>query len=166
MAILVGLPVLALTVILQSTVFSRVTLLNGSVDLVLIVILSWALNRKVKDEWIWAIMGGAMLGFVSAIPVWVPIVGLLLVTAIAVSVKQRVWQIPTLALFVSVFVGTLIINLLSYAVLLILQGSLPLGEAFNLIILPGLILNLLAALPVSLFVNEIAGWLYGEELED
>lgn len=165
MAILVGAPVLALFVILQSTVFSRATLLNGSVDLVLIVVLSWALNDRVKDEWIWAIMAGAMVGFISALPVWVPIAGFLVVTAIAVYIKQRVWQIPILALFVSIFFGTLIIHLLSFVVLLILQGGLPLDEAFNLIILPSLLLNLLAALPVNILVNEIAGWLYEEETE-
>ena len=165
MAILVGLPVLALSVILQSTVFSRVTLLSGSVDLVMIVIVSWALNDRVNDEWIWAVIAGAMIGFISALPIWLPILSLLLVTAIGLYLKQRVWQIPVLALFVNIFVGTLITQLLSLAVLSALQGGIAVGEAFNVVILPSLLLNLLAALPVNILISEVASWLYAEELE-
>ena len=101
MGILVGLPVLALSVILQSTVFSRVTLLNGSVDFVMLIIISWSLDERVKDEWIWAVIAGAFIGYISAQPVLLPIISLLLVTAIGLFLKRRVWQIPILALFVT-----------------------------------------------------------------
>lgn len=165
MAILVGLPVLAITVILQSTVFSRVTLLNGTVDLVLIVVLSWALHERVKDEWVWAVIAGAMFGFVSALPLWTPILGYLMVTGIGLYLKRRVWQIPVLALLISVFFGTLLVQLLSLGVLTIVQGNVPISTAFNIIILPSLLLNLLAALPINAVVNEIAGFLYVDEVE-
>ena len=166
MAILVGIPVLALAVILQSTVFSRVALLNGTVDVVLIVIASWSLNDRVEDEWVWALMAGSMVGFVSAIPFWTPILVFLLVTAIGVYLKRRVWQIPVLALFVTILFGTVILHLLSIAVLSVVQAPVPLGQAFNLIILPGLLLNLLAAIPIHGVVREIAAWLYPKELEE
>ncbi len=165
MAILVGLPVLALSVILQSTVFSRVNLLNGSVDLVLIVVISWALNDKVNDEWIWAVIAGAMIGFVSALPVWVPILAFLIATAISIYLKRRVWQIPILALFFSTISGTLILHMLSILVLTALRGVFPIAEAFNVIVLPSMLLNLLAAIPINALVNEIAGFMYVEELE-
>lgn len=165
MAILAGLPVLSLAVILQSTIFSRVTLLNGSVDLVLIVIASWALNERGQEEWVWAVMAGSMIGFVSAAPFWLPIANMLLVAGIAAFLKRRVWQVPILALFVTVFLGTLATNLLSLLVLSIVQGPLPLLDAVNRIILPGLLLNLLAALPVHGVIGEIAAWLHPQELD-
>lgn len=165
MAILVGLPVLALSVILQSTVFSRVTLINGTVDLVLLVVASWALNDQSEDEWIWAVIAGGLFGFVTALPVWVPVVAFSLVTLVAVYLKRRVWQIPILALFITVVAGTLILHLLTVLVLTVLQTPLSFAEAFNRIILPSLLLNLLAAIPIHGFIGELSAWLFPEEME-
>jgi hypothetical protein len=47
----------------------------------------------------------------------------------------------------------------------ILGTPLPFFEAVNLVILPSLLLNLLAALPVNGLMGEIAGFLYPEEIE-
>lgn len=166
MAILAGIPILAFAVILQSTVFSRVPLLNGPLDLVVVVLICWTLNERVRDEWTWALIGGSMVGFVSALPVPVPIVSYLLVTAVSVYLKRRVWQVPILALFVTIVLGTLIVHLASFAVLTVLGTPLSFFEALNLIILPSLLLNLLAALPVNGLVGEIAGFLNREEIEN
>lgn len=165
MAVLVGIPVLALSVILQSTVFSRVTLINGSVDLVMLVVASWALHDTSEDEWVWAVMAGALFGFVTALPFWVPVVAFLLVTLMAVYLKRRVWQIPVLALFITVVTGTLILHLLTALVLTILQTPFTFGEAFNRIILPSLLLNLLAAIPVNGLISEISNWVSPDDLE-
>ena len=162
---LASLPILALAVILQSTVFSRVTLLNGTLDFVFLVVISWALNVRVQDEWIWALVGGALLGFISAIPFWVPVLSYLAVVSIAVYLKRRVWQIPILALLVSVLLGTLVVHLTSLLALAIFRSPAPVLESVNLIILPGLVLNLLAALPVNALVSELAAWITPEPPE-
>jgi len=166
MAILAGIPILAFAVILQSTVFSRVPLLSGPLDLVVVVLICWTLNERVKDEWTWALIGGSMVGFVSALPAPVPIAGYLLVTAVSVYLKRRVWQVPVLALFVTIVIGTLIVNLTNYLVLSVLGSPLPFFEALNLVVLPSLMLNLLAVLPVNGLMGEIAGFLYPEEIEN
>ncbi len=166
MAIIAGIPILAFAVILQSTVFSRVPLLSGPLDLVVVVLICWTLNERVRDEWTWALIGGAMVGFVSALPAPVPIVSYLLVTAVSVYLKRRVWQVPILALFVTIVLGTLIVHLTTFAVLTVLGTPLPIFEALNLIILPSLLLNLLAAIPVNGLIGEIAAFLHPEEIEN
>lgn len=165
MSTLSSLPVLALAVILQSTVLSRVPLLNGTLDLVLLVVLSWALNERANDEWIWALVGGALLGFVSAIPFWVPILSYLAAVSIAVYLKRRVWRIPVLALFVSILTGTLIVHAASLLALAVFRTPAPVFESLNLIVLPGLVLNLLAALPVNAVIGELAAWVTPEPPE-
>jgi rod shape-determining protein MreD len=165
MAILAGIPILAFTVILQSTVFSRVPLLSGPLDLVVVVLICWTLNERVKDEWTWALIGGSMVGFVSELPLPVPIFSYLLVTAVSVYLKRRIWQVPVLALFVTTVLGTLIVYAASYLVLTVLGTSLPIFEVLNLIVLPSLLLNLLAALPVNGLIGEVAAFLNPEELE-
>jgi len=166
MAILIGIPILAFAVILQSTVFSRVPLLNGPLDLVVVVLICWTLNERVRDEWTWALIAGSMVGFISALPVLVPIAGYLLVTGVSVYLKRRVWQVPVLALFVTIILGTLIVQLSGYLFLTVLGTPLPFFEALNLVVLPGLLLNLLAALPVNGLMGEIAGFLYPQEIEN
>jgi hypothetical protein len=42
---------------------------------------------------------------------------------------------------------------------------IPMTSAMNLILLPGLLLNLILAIPVFSIVHDLAGWLYPEELE-
>ncbi|HUF37769.1 MAG TPA: hypothetical protein VMN57_04540 [Anaerolineales bacterium] len=165
MAILAAIPILAFAVILQSTVFSRVTLLSGPLDLVVVVLICWTLNQRARDEWAWALIGGAMVGFVSELPALVPIAAYLLVSRLGVYLKRRVWQIPIVALFVTIILGTLIVNLISYGFLSALGTPLPFFDAINLVVLPGMLLNLLAALPVNGLMGEVAGFVFPGETE-
>jgi rod shape-determining protein MreD len=165
MTYLVGFPILAVAVILQSTVFSRVTLLNGPADLVLLIIASWAMQDHPRDEWAWALIGGLLMSLVSALPVWLPFAGYFGVTGLALYFKRRVWQLPLLALFVVVFSGTALINLLSFAALRLSGRSIDLSETLNLILLPSLLLNLLLAIPVHGLITEVSRWVFPRELE-
>ena len=64
---LVAVPVILLTVILQSAVISRVYLLSGSADLPLVMLAAWALQDGVDSAWHWAIATGLLVGFISDI---------------------------------------------------------------------------------------------------
>ena len=48
---LVAVPVILLTVILQSAVISRVYLLSGIADLPLVMLAAWALQEEVDSAW-------------------------------------------------------------------------------------------------------------------
>ena len=50
---LVALPVILLTVILQSAVISRVYLLSGIADLPMVMLAAWALQEEVDSAWQW-----------------------------------------------------------------------------------------------------------------
>lgn len=101
----------------------------------------------------------------SALPVWLTLAGYLTITGLAVFLRNRVWQIPILALFTTIIFGTVVIQGLSF-IYLRLGGALLDGqEAINLIILPSLLLNLLLAIPVNGIINELASFLYPPEIE-
>ena len=72
---LVAVPVILLTVILQSAVISRVYLLSGIADLPLVMLAAWALQDGVDSAWHWAIATGLLVGFVSGISWVVPVAG-------------------------------------------------------------------------------------------
>lgn len=166
MATLISIPILGVAVILQSTIISQFTLLHGTADLVMVVLLSWLIHDRVKATWEWAVVGGFLFGIISGLPFWLPLLIFLLVTGGALYLRQRVWQVPILALFTTILFGTIISHTLTYGYLRLSGSVLPLGQVFNLITLPSMLLNLLLAIPIFGIIGEIARWFYPLESDE
>lgn len=157
---LIAIPVIILAVILQSAVVSRLTLLSGFGDLPLVMLAAWALQDEVDNAWHWAVATGVLVGFVSGINWVVYVVGYVAVVALAKALRMRVWQAPLLAMFSVTFLGTVLSNLLSLAVLRVTGVSISLQDAFGLLTLPCVLLNLLLAIPVYAVMRDLAHWTY------
>ncbi|MDR3577056.1 MAG: hypothetical protein P4L50_24600 [Anaerolineaceae bacterium] len=151
--------------IIQSVVVSRLPLLHGTADIILLSLAAWTLQERVKHFWEWALIAGMLVSLVSAMPYFAPLVGYLIVVAIARFLQQHVWQMPILAMFVATIAGTLIQQVLYYVVLQIHGTPLPLNDSISLIILPSALLNLLLSLPVYALVTDLANWVYPVEVE-
>jgi hypothetical protein len=156
----VALPVILLTVMLQSAVISRVYLLSGIADLPLVMLAAWSLQEEVDSAWHWAAATGLLVGFVSGISWAIPFVGYLAVVALARIFQQRVWQAPLLAMFSITFLGTIILSALSFGVLRFLDVPLPAGDVLGLLTLPSVLLNMLLAIPVYAVMRDLARWVY------
>jgi len=155
---LIALPVIVLAVILQSSVVSRVTLLSGYADLPLIVVAAWAIQNRIDTAWHWAVAAGALVGFVSGIPWFVPVAGYLIVVALAKGLQMRIWQAPLLAMFTISFLGTVIVDGLMFLALRILGVNIVFQDAFGLQTLPRILLNLLISIPVYAVMRDLAYW--------
>ncbi len=165
MTTLLAFPILGILLVLQSAIFSQIPLLQGTTDLVLLALVAWSLQRRVRTAWQWGIIGGLLVGFVSAVPFFVYIVGYLLAVGFSLLLRQRIWQVPILAMFIATFFGTLAIQLATLLTLRVTGTVLPIGSSINLIILPSILLNLLLALPFFTIFSDLANFLYPEELE-
>ena len=165
MALFIALPIFSLLAIFQSAVASRLPLLHGTVDLILLVVIAWALQERVRTAWQWALIAGAIVGYVSALNIFIPIIGYLGVVAIALLIRQRIWQVPFLAMLAVTLVGSLLVNVFTALYLSITSTPWPIWETLNLIILPSTLLNLLLAFPVYALVKDLSEWLYPEEIE-
>lgn len=157
---LIAVPVILFSLILQSAVVSQVDLLSGSADLPLVMLAAWALQENVDSAWHWAAALGLMVGFVSAIPWYVPVISYLFMVGIAQMLQRRVWQAPLLAMFSITFLGTLILNGFSFAILRVGGVALALEEVLGLVILPGVLMNLLLAIPVYAVMRDLSRWVY------
>jgi rod shape-determining protein MreD len=155
---LIAFPLLALVVIVQSAVISHITLLAGYADLMLVVLAAWALKAEASSAWLWAVLGGIMVSFVSGLPWPVTMFGYLFVVLVAQLLRRRVWQAPLLAMFSVTFLGTLIMDLITLLVLNLLGTPLPIGDSLGLIVLPCMLLNLLLAVPVYVMIRDLAQW--------
>jgi hypothetical protein len=156
----VAVPVILLTVILQSAVISRVYLLSGIADLPMVMLAAWALQEEVDSAWQWAVATGLLVGFVSGISWLVPIAGYVAVIFLARVFQRRIWQAPLLAMFSITFLGTLIVSALSIAALRIAGVDLPVSDVLGLLTLPTVLLNLLIAIPVYAVMRDLARWVY------
>jgi cell shape-determining protein MreD len=165
MATFLSLPILGLAVMLQMAVFSRLDLLSGNIDLVLLIVVAWSLQERVRTSWVWALVAGALVGFVSGLHWLVPVVSYLLSVGCARLLTRRIWQAPLLAMFLVTALGTLLMHALSFAVLNLFGHALPLGDSFVVVFLPGLLLNLLVSIPVHSMVRDLANRLYPVEVK-
>ncbi len=165
MAVALALPVLIVVLMLQTVVVSTLPLLSGFADLILLVLVAWALQERAKSALAWAAIAGAMVSYVSASPLGVLFAGYLIVTLIVRFFRGRVWQTPILSMFLMTFIGSIITQGLVMTVLIVQGTPLPLLDSVNLVVLPGTLLNLLLALPVYAIVSDMARWVYPEEVE-
>ncbi len=157
---LVAIPVILLSVILQSAMISRIYLLSGIADLPLVMLTAWALQDNVDSAWHWAVAFGLMVGFVSGMPWYVPVISYVVVVALAQVFQKRVWQAPLLAMFSVTFLGTIILSLISFTVLRVSGVIMPLEDVLGLLVLPGVLLNMLLAVPVYAVMRDLSRWVY------
>ena len=165
MSTAIALPLLGLLLILQSSLISRIPLLHGTADLILLALLAWSLQKRVQTTWRWVIIGGLLVNLVSALPLGVPLAGYALAAGLALLLRKRVWQAPILAMFLATFAGTLLTQAVAYLSLRVLGSSIPVLEAFNQVFLPSVLLNLLLAVPMYALIGDLASWLHPEEIQ-
>jgi rod shape-determining protein MreD len=139
--------------------------LRGTADLLLLAVIAWALQKRVQTAWQWGIIAGLFVTVVSALPLGIGFANYVLAVGLALLLRQRIWQVPILAMFVATFFATLLTHTLSLVALRILGDPLPIWEALNLITLPSILLNLLLAVPAYALFSDLASWLYPEKLE-
>jgi hypothetical protein len=150
---------------LQTVVATTLPLLNGYADLMLVVLVAWGLQERVKNAWQWTAIGAGLVAYISAMPFYVPVAGYLMVMALAQLVRRRVWQTPVLAMFMVTFAGSILSQGVALAVLLVNGANLNIADSINLVILPGTLINLILALPVHALIVDLAQWMYPEEVE-
>jgi cell shape-determining protein MreD len=163
-AILSAIPVLGLVMMLQISIASRIMLLSGNADLLLLVVAAWGLQERVRAAWIWGLVASLLAGLVSGVPWYIYLIGYLSVVGMARLMVHRIWQAPLLAMFAVTFIGTLELLMLTFVQRTIFEVPLGLSDVFSQIILPTVLLNLLLAIPVHSLIRDLAKWLYPEDV--
>jgi len=155
-------PVLGGLLMIQTAIISRLTLLNGSGDLILLALVAWALHERVRSALVWVLVGGLLVGWISGVPLLVPLIGYGLAVALARMIRRQVWQIPLLAMLFVTFWGTLMYHALTIVTLQFNGTPLSWENALTHVTLPSLVLNMVLAFPVYALLNDLANWLYPE----
>jgi hypothetical protein len=163
--ILIAIPLLGVLAVFQSAVLSRIPLIMGTADVLLLTIVAWAIRDQVNTAWHWSVIGGFLATIGSALPFGVLILSYVGITGIALLVRRRVWKTPLLAMYLMTFIGTVIVHGVSILSRILSGVSIHLDEAINLIIIPTLMLNILLTIPIYIVISDLAGWLSREEIK-
>lgn len=156
MRIALGIILLLVATLLQATLVTRIEMLQGNADLVLMTLMALLLIPGNKPDWKWGIPAGLMVGFASALPYWVFLAGYIAAAGICQLLHKRIWQVTLLTLVTATLLGTLVIHLITLTYLWFSANPLGLAEAFNLVTLPSMLLNLILVFPVYAFVGELS----------
>lgn len=162
---LLAIPVLLILAILQIGIVSRLPLLHGTADLLLLAMIAWTLQRPVRNGWFWALLASGLMALISAISPLVPIVAYGATALLVQFFKRQVWQAPLLIMLLLTMVGTFLYQGLTVISLLFGGTALPIKDSLSIITLPSILLNLALAIPTYAIMRDLANWIFPQELE-
>ena len=160
MTYLVGFLVLAPVAVLESTVLTRLHVLGGSLNLVLLVVLSWTLAGDWVGGIAWGFIGGLLLDLLSGGPLGALSVAVTLMAYLASLSEGRFWRSHVLLPLAAASLGTLGYQLINLGLLAAFGHQVNGGRALIELTLPSAALNALAMLPVYFAVRWLHGVLY------
>ncbi len=163
MSQLLAIPVMMILIGLQITLSSKFMILNGFADIVLVWLISWVVQVKIKRSWLWFIVGILSVCYISAIPWYAHLIGYLIIFLLGIFVKKRLWQSPLLSFLLTLITGSFFYYFIVFMSLKINGSPVTFGDAFPSIIMPSVILNLILAFPIYLIAKDMISWLYTKE---
>jgi len=149
---------------LQMAIFSQLTLVNGTADLILLIVLAWSLQEKSSNGWFWGLVGGALVSLVSAVPVFgTPMLVYVPAAMFSHAFLRRTGEVPLLGMLLATVIFTLYQHGFDVVILFVAGTSIPVTQAIALVALPSLLLNLLFALPIYAMMRDLAQRVYPGE---
>ncbi len=149
MANYIGIPILLLAAVINATIMPELRLGNGTADLVFRLVMSWALLADVRDEMLWAVIGGMLQDVLSIAPLGTSALGLVIVAFAADAVFGTVSRGNLIVPLVVAGVGTFVYQMITLLLLRMLGlSAVGLGQGLVYVMVPSTIMNVLLILPV------------------
>ncbi len=149
------LPLLTLAVLVQDVLLSRLSVLGGRPDLVLLLVLAWAFLRGPAEGAVWAFIAGILLDLLSGGPFGGITLALLLASLLLAQQWGRELGSLFLQLFLLVLVGCFVYHLVLLLTLAWTGHSVDWQYALARVAAPSALLNAVLA-P---FVHRALAWL-------
>jgi cell shape-determining protein MreD len=162
-AYLISIPAMLILSVLQSTAISRIILIHGSADIVLLAVAAWAVKEKGYNAFLWALIGGLFIALTTAMPFYIPVASYLFVALLAHLLFSRIWQSPIMMLILIMVAGTLFQHTSSILYLQTTGMAIRFSEAFQDITLPSLLLNFFFLFPIYVLMTDLRHWVLPEE---
>lgn len=157
-SLLAGLPILAVAAALQSTVLPAFRVLaGGGLDLVLVLALSWTLAGDWQTGVLWGFVGGLCLDLLSGGPLGASALAGVLMTYLVSLTEGRFWRSHVLLPLAAGALGTAGFHLVTLLILAAAGRPFNWGAALGGMLLPAVLINTLAILPVYQLMRRLHG---------
>jgi len=142
---------------IQMAIFSQFTIQSGKADLILLVVIALGLQPEISklDNVIFSMFAGVLIGFISAEPFWIVVIVYFFALYFSLFLKERLPQIPILSMFFCSIVFMTIHILIQAVYYQFLGLRIDFQTSFQSLILPSLMINIIATLPIFLVVSEV-----------
>jgi len=157
-SLLIGIPLLLFEAVLQSAVFARLPLFGGTLNIVLLTVLSWNLLAERSDGLGWAFAGGLFADLLSAGPMGASIIALLAVGYVAGLTEGRLWRTHILLPLASALLGTVAFHLIYLVTLTVTGYAANVADQIAYITFPSVFLNMLGILPLYWIIRRLHDW--------
>ena len=164
MAYLIGVPLLALLSVIQSTILSHLQLFEGRPE-VLLAVVGWSLAGRTEESMVWGMIGGLFLDLLSGLPFGSSAIGLILVAFLVSLSEGRFWEAHLLMPLSATLVASLTFHILGMGAVLLTGRTLDPSLALTRVILPSTFLNLVLALPTAQLAAGLRDRLFPPEVE-
>jgi rod shape-determining protein MreD len=138
-------PFLALLAIFQATAAPQIRIANGSLNLLLLCVMSWEQIEARGEGYVWAFIGGVVLDLIGGGPFGASILALLAATFVASQLGGGLFRDRLLLPLVTAVAGTFAYNGVYLILLRIFGIPVNLVDALVQVVLPSALLNLLAS---------------------
>ena len=142
-------PVMLILSVLQTVAVSRLNILSGSADIVLLSIIAWG-----------------VISLMTAMPAIAVVIGYLIIALITWIIHKRIWQSPILAALLSVIIGSVAKFIVDIIGLQFIGVGFRLITGIREILAPNMIMNLFFIFPIYLLISDLANWIVPKEAHE
>ena len=161
--IILSFPLMVAVTFFQISVFGKIHLIQGNTDLLMLIVIAWALNDATHYSWLWALVGGLIMSYVSALSLHGYLILYALLWLLIRLIKKRVWQMPVVLMLFLTIIGTGLECAFTLGTLVLQNANIDWSVALEQIVIPSLTMNLFLAVPVYAIMNDIANTIYMNE---
>ncbi|MCY3798626.1 MAG: rod shape-determining protein MreD [Chloroflexi bacterium] len=126
---------------------------RGQPGLVMLLVICWSVRSSLGDAFVWALVGGIMLDLLSILPIGTSSAALVLVVFVVNGVARQLSRLRFLFLLAITAFATVFITAFTVLALFLLGHTYDIASLIGLLLLPTMIYNLIAVLPVYAFVR-------------
>ncbi len=134
---------------------------RGQPNLVMLLVICWAARSSLADGLVWALVGGVMLDLLSILPVGVSSAALVVIAYAVNGIAQQLLRLRIVFLLAMTGVATVFMTAVSLGALFLMGAVYDIPSLLRLILLPTTVYNLIAVLPVYVFVRLLQSRLEG-----
>ncbi len=149
MSLQLGIPLMLAAALIQAIILPRLRMYGGQPDLVVLIVLSWAVFDEAQEGMVWAFIGGLFLDLFSGAPLGISSLVLVPITYLVGLTEARVYRTTILLPLLLAGGGTLAYHVIYLLAIRFLAGM---SVAWLLVpwyvTLPSLLFDMILILPI------------------